>query len=622
MLDLNIKKIFAKKSKIILVLIFTALCLNPALAAKFAADPTQLTIGARVLGMGGGFVGLADDTSALYLNPAGLDRLDDWQISTMAGKYLNLYNYSQIAALYPTRFGTFGLGYGGSLNEFSFPSSEVIIIGDEIRFLPTGEVRGKYDNAALLLTYANHLNPNFWGLGDIELGGSLKLLTQDLAATGIPENKASGMELNLGALYFINQQWRLGATVINALPANLGGKITWSSGLIETLPATLKLGLCYRPNPRFQLLFDQDRTVLRRDIPTLTHVGAEWFLADTVALRAGLDQSLSADSAGNTAISNDLSLGLGLMANGFRFDYAYHTYNGLADNATQYFSLSYGIWPGKSADQRVAEYFIVKEPENRSFLFDEKITLKGEVIDRRVSELWVRGSKVPLGRSGEFSAELSLQVGRNRILLEAFDNRGRLLKKTNWELVRLPTFWDVDPDYWARTEIGKLAVIDVIIGYPNGAYNPDDIVIRSELVSLLMRSLGTEEVTVKGRFKDVKRRHWAAKYIEVANELGVVEGYEDRTFQPGKAVNRAEGATIVARFDKLPPSKVLEPPYSDVPGRHWAARAITQLKENGSFDFIKGNKFKWRTKLTRGEVAYLLARTKHINDKLKKLFDE
>ncbi|HVN67186.1 MAG TPA: S-layer homology domain-containing protein, partial [Candidatus Sulfotelmatobacter sp.] len=554
--------------------------------------------------------------------PAGLDRIDDWQISTMAGKYLNLYNYSQISALYPTRIGTFGIGYGGSRNEFSFPSSEVIVIGDEMRIIPTGEVSGKYDNTAVLLTYANHLSPNFWNLNDIELGGSLKLLAQDLAATGIPENTASGMELNLGALYPVNQKLRFGAAVLDALPASMGGKITWSSGLVETLPATLKLGFSYRPNPGLELLLDQDRQITRRDVPTLTHVGAEWFLSDAVAVRAGLDQSLSADTSGNPAVSNDLSLGLGLMYNGFRFDYAYHTYNNLTDNATQYFSLTYGVWPVKLATQRVAEYFTVKTPENRSFLFDETVVLKGEVIDRRVSEVRVRGAKVPLGRGGEFETELTLQVGRNRILLEAFDSRGKLLKKTNWELVRLPTFWDVDPEYWARSDIGKLAVIDVILGYPNGAYNPDDMIVRSEMVALLMRSLGTGETEVKGLFKDVKRRHWAAKYIETANDLGVVEGYEDRTFQPGKAVNRAEGATIIARFNKLPPIRVLESPYSDVPGRHWAARAITQLKESGSFDFIKGNKFNWRAKLTRGEVAYVLARTKYINDKLNKLFDE
>ncbi|MCU0641814.1 MAG: S-layer homology domain-containing protein [Candidatus Margulisbacteria bacterium] len=591
-------------------------------AAKFANDPTQLSIGARVLGMGGGFTGIADDTSAIYLNPAGLDRVDDWQLSTMSGKFLNLYDYSQISALYPTLNGTFGIGYGGSNIEFRFPSSEVIIIGDEVRIIPTGEVSGKYANTALMFSYANHFRPWFWDLNDVHLGASLKILNQDLAATGITSNRASGMELNLGMLYPLNQQWGFGANLVNALPASMGGKITWSSTLIETLPASLKLGLAYRPNPNLVLALDQDRQLTRRDTPDLYHLGAEWFPSKTVAVRAGLDQSITADTAGNPAVSNDFSAGLGFMYNGFRFDYAYHTYNNLSANTTHYFSLTYGIWPEKLAEKRKVEFFDISSPADRSFLFEETVPFKGQVIDRRVSVVKVRGEQVSVGRDGQFETEVALPLGRNRILLEAYDSKGNLLKKVNWRLVRMPIFWDVEADHWARPAIGKLAALGVVRGYPNGSFQPDDLIIRSELVTLLMRSVGSEETTAQTPFSDVKPRHWARGYINSASKLGVVEGYKDGTFQPAKAISRAEGAMILARFDHLPNVRVLEAPYADVPGRHWAARAITQLKEHGTFDFIKGDNFGWREKMSRGETAYMLIKTNTLNDRLEKMFDD
>ena len=612
------------KNKIIAaLLIWAAFCLGPAEAlTKFANDPTFLSIGARVLGMGGSFTGVADDTSAIYLNPAGVDRVDDWQLSSMSGKYLNIFDYSQFSALYPTDYGTFALGYGGSNIEFRFPSSEVIIIGDEIRIVPTGEVSGKYVNTALLFTYANHFNPNFRNLNDIHLGASLKLLSQDLAATGITRNTASGMELNLGALYQVNNEWKLGLSVINALPASLGGKITWSSTLTETLPALLKTGIAYKPRKELSFSLDQDHYLTRRDAPDLLHFGTEWFPANNVTVRGGLDQSQAVDAAGAPSVSNDLTMGLGFLFNGFRFDYAYHAYNNIAGNATHYFSLTYGVWPEKLAEKRQDEYFLINSPADRSLLFDEAVLLQGKVIDRRVRSIEVGGKKVKVARDGVFEEELILQIGLNKIKLEAYGDKGKLLKKVTWKIVRLPTFWDVKTDHWSRLQIGQLAVLDIIRGYPNGSYKPDDMIIRSEIVALLMRSLGTEETKVSGIFSDVNRRHWAARYIEEASNLGIVEGYTDGTFQPAKAISRAEGATIIARFDKLPNVRLLESPYPDVPGRHWAARAITQLKENGFLDFITDKEFHWQEPLSRGEVAYMLSKSQYVKDKFEKLFND
>ncbi|MCU0641195.1 MAG: S-layer homology domain-containing protein [Candidatus Margulisbacteria bacterium] len=596
---------------------------------KFANDPTPLSIGARVLGLGSTFVSMADDTSAIIVNPAGLARIDDWQLSTMSGKYLNLYDYSQFAAVYPTLYGTFGLSYGGSSISFSFPSSEVIVIGDEIRIIPTGEVSGKYSNTALLISYANRLRTDWISdllradrFNDIEIGTTLKLLSQDLAATGIRGNKASGMEVNLGALYQVFPNLKIGAAVHNALPTSMGGKIVWSSTQIETLPATLKLGAAYRPVKNVELTLDRDQQLTRTDLSPLIHAGAEWFPNQNVAVRAGLDQSHSVDIAGAPAIANDLAMGVGFLFNGFRFDYAYHTFNDLADNATHYFSLTYGIWPEKAAARRQEEFFTVTNPADRSFLFDETVTLQGRIIDRRVEKVRVAGQAVEIDREKMFEADVPLELGRNRVSVEAYNRDGKLLRRAVWQMVRMPLYWDVQADYWARLPIGKLAVLDVVRGYPNGTYKPDDYIIRAEMVTLLARALNTGEVAYRDTFTDVTKRHWAAPYIELGSRLGYIEGYPDGTFQPAKAINRAEGAMSVAAFDKLPLGRVLEAPYSDVPGRHWAARAITQLKEHGAFYFIKEKEFRWSQPLTRGEAAAIIEKTNFINDRFERLFNE
>ena len=59
-----------------------------------------------------------------------------------------------------------------------------------------------------------------------------------------------------------------------------------------------------------------------------------------LALRAGVDQKPTATTAG-PGVESDLTIGVGIKIGGFTFDYAYHTYAGLSDFSTHYFSIGY-----------------------------------------------------------------------------------------------------------------------------------------------------------------------------------------------------------------------------------------------------------------------------------------
>lgn len=49
------------------------------------------------------------------------------------------------------------------------------------------------------------------------------------------------------------------------------------------------------------------------------------------------------------------------------------------------------------------------------------------------------------------------------------------------------------------------------------------------------------------QFRDVPRQHWAYRAIRELAELGILEGFPDRTFQPERTMTRAEFAQAVAR---------------------------------------------------------------------------
>jgi hypothetical protein len=58
---------------------------------------------------------------------------------------------------------------------------------------------------------------------------------------------------------------------------------------------------------------------------------------------------------------------------------------------------------------------------------------------------------------------------------------------------------------------------------------------------------GKGKAMQKQKFKDMSQAPWASRAIEMMNQLEIVNGYEDETFKPNKAVSQAEAIVMVVR---------------------------------------------------------------------------
>ena len=123
-----------------------------------------------------------------------------------------------------------------------------------------------------------------------------------------------------------------------------------------------------------------------------------------------------------------------------------------------------------------------------------------------------------------------------------------------------------DTDMWAKDVINELAAADVVNGYEDGTFRPDNGVTRAEFVAMLMRI--ADEAGTDAGYADADG-HWAEKYIAKAAEYGFVNGYEDGTFRPDNVVTRAEVVAIMSRVFGFP-SDGTESEYADVTPEHWA----------------------------------------------------
>lgn len=109
------------------------------------------------------------------------------------------------------------------------------------------------------------------------------------------------------------------------------------------------------------------------------------------------------------------------------------------------------------------------------------------------------------------------------------------------------SFKDIS-SHWARGPILQLAAAEVVQGYPDGTFKPDNHITRAEVVSMLVRSLKLHDVsgyTQEASFSDVGRSHWAFANIETALRLKILPPFVRGTFKPSLAANRAETAAMI-----------------------------------------------------------------------------
>ncbi|MEH2247895.1 fasciclin domain-containing protein [Nostoc sp.] len=108
---------------------------------------------------------------------------------------------------------------------------------------------------------------------------------------------------------------------------------------------------------------------------------------------------------------------------------------------------------------------------------------------------------------------------------------------------------DVSSDYWARPFIQTLAENNVIAGFPDGTFRPNQPVTRAEFAALIQKAFGNQNRVrqlTSGGFSDVPANYWAASAIQSAYETGFLAGYPGNVFRPNQEIPRVQGIVALA----------------------------------------------------------------------------
>ena len=107
-------------------------------------------------------------------------------------------------------------------------------------------------------------------------------------------------------------------------------------------------------------------------------------------------------------------------------------------------------------------------------------------------------------------------------------------------------FTDVATNYWARAYIEALASQNIIAGFPDGTFKPNEPVTRAQFATIVTKALTPAAKRNAIDFRDVSRNFWAYAAIQGAYRSQFVSGYPDGTFKPQQKIPRVQALVSLA----------------------------------------------------------------------------
>ena len=168
-------------------------------------------------------------------------------------------------------------------------------------------------------------------------------------------------------------------------------------------------------------------------------------------------------------------------------------------------------------------------------------------------------------------------------------------------------FSDVAPGAWYYDNVMDAAANEYVSGYEDGTFKPGNSVTRAEFASMIAKAMGYDDsLAGETRFKDVAADQWYAGAITFCADNGIISGYDDGTFQPGKTISRQEVASILKNaFNLTGNSGEKFPDDSAIAG--WAKENVYAVKHSGLMKgYEEDGTFRPNGLMTRAEAASIL----------------
>jgi hypothetical protein len=267
-----------------------------------------LGVGARAVGMGEAFTGLADDASAAYWNPAGLTQLKGIELLSMYNSWFEGVNH-----LYA------GISMKLGEKRALAVSANAVTYDDIPRVDDTGVMQGVFgaSDVALAAEYAQRVRDDF------SVAAGVKVIRES-----IDGENGVGIAADFGSLYKPVPRLGIGLAV-----QNMGQGVKFVND-VTALPMQIRAGVGYKAieKPMKELSVTGDAVFLPDDNSVSTNFGGELVFNRSLALRSGV-------KLGKTAVP---TFGVGFKIHNISIDWSTELFGDLGNPNRLSVSLKFG----------------------------------------------------------------------------------------------------------------------------------------------------------------------------------------------------------------------------------------------------------------------------------------
>lgn len=109
------------------------------------------------------------------------------------------------------------------------------------------------------------------------------------------------------------------------------------------------------------------------------------------------------------------------------------------------------------------------------------------------------------------------------------------------------SYSDLPTTHWAYKQIQTLTDEEVLVGYPDGNFKPDESATRAEFTTMVIKALHQDKAPLKQtfEFKDVPYKYWAFNTIQRAINLDLIKNNPDCAFRPEDTITKSEAMDIM-----------------------------------------------------------------------------
>ena len=187
---------------------------------------------------------------------------------------------------------------------------------------------------------------------------------------------------------------------------------------------------------------------------------------------------------------------------------------------------------------------------------------------------------------------------------------------STFDRVQKYRFTDVPTDFWAYESITKMTKEELMSGYSNGAFKPNDPLSREEAASLFSHMLGdTPSIMLASSFSDITSDRWSSLAIESVARANIISGYGDSTYRPEQYMSRQEFAVVANKFLHYQGYRTEDPTALDTIHfsdqkfiAPWAQSSVRELALLGFINYSTTGLFNPEKYVTRAEAAEITYR--------------